>query len=158
MKEIQLTQGYKAMVDDEDYERLSEVKWFTHKSGNTFYACGCFKEDGVRKSISMHRYLFAYISRGMVVDHIDGNGLNNQKENLRVCSRSENCRNRKRKDNKYIGVWRVRNGYTANLFIKDRTVCLGRYSTAEEAALVRVNKILEINDPYHTLNILSRNK
>jgi hypothetical protein len=87
MKTIPLTRGMFAVVDDADFDLVSEFKWSAHKGRNTFYAYNSFA--GL-----MHR-LLTKPPKGAVVDHRDRNGLNNQRSNLRVCSMSENCENAK---------------------------------------------------------------
>jgi hypothetical protein len=87
MREIFLTQDKIALVDDEDFEYLNQWKWCANKGSNTFYA---MRSGG----IMMHRVLLN-LSFGdkRVVDHIDRNGLNNQRKNIRVVTCSENYRN-----------------------------------------------------------------
>ena len=85
---IPLTKGQYAIVDAEDYERVNQYKWCA-SGGNrkrTMYAMRIQNH----KCILMHRFLMG-ASEGMVVDHINGNGLNNRKSNLRLCSRSRIC-------------------------------------------------------------------
>lgn len=110
MKEIKLTQGKVALVDDADYEWLSQWKWCAHKQpkGEKFYAVrGLYLEDGTHHSIRMHRQILN-ASEGTEVDHIDCNGLNNQRSNLRLATRSQNEMNKvpwkKNKTSKYKGV------------------------------------------------------
>lgn len=101
MKKIPLTRGQFALVDDSDYAFLSQWNWYASRSGrsNTFYA-DRHGPRPERKVIRMHR-LLVDAPESMVVDHIDGNGLNNQRKNLRVCTQTGNMMNRgKQKNNK----------------------------------------------------------
>ena len=120
MKKIRLWKNRNEMadcetiIDDEDYERIVEAikykngkpgKWYAHKTcaGSGYYA---FAGDH-RKS--MHRVIMDP-PKGMDIDHIDGNTLDNRKENLRICTRSQNCQNKKlRRDSAsgYKGVYKV---------------------------------------------------
>ena len=107
MKEIQLTQGQVTIVDDEDYEAMAAYKWSAlwSPSSRTFYARR--KKGGA--TVSMHRELLG-LTKGQAEqgDHINHNGLDNQRDNLRTCSRGENTRYaRKRRtkvSSKYKGV------------------------------------------------------
>ena len=96
LRTIELTKGYVTLVDDEDYEWLSEHKWYVsnYSKNNTQYAKRNTKkcESEKQRTMRMHR-LIMNCSLDMMVDHIDGNGLNNQRSNLRLATRSENGRN-----------------------------------------------------------------
>ena len=94
MREIKLTQGKVAFVDDENYEWLNQFTWHAHLSGHNWYAVRHLERNGgYGPIIGMHRVILNS-GKGMEVDHIDGNGLNNQRSNLRLCTRNENAKNR----------------------------------------------------------------
>src|SRR3990167_2869647 len=111
MKQIPLTQNKFALVDDADFEELSKYRWYTRKCRNTFYAARHVRtKEGT--IIYMHAFLIGTLE-GMHTDHIDGNSLNNQRKNLRMCTTAENGMNRgKQKNNKsgYKGVSRHSGG------------------------------------------------
>lgn len=98
MKKIPLTQGKFALVDDADYDELSRSKWHAVKAHKTFYACRAALNPatGIKTNKqSMHRQIL--MPKGnLVVDHINHNGLDNQRSNIRVCSHTENMRNREK--------------------------------------------------------------
>lgn len=134
MKTIPLTRGLVAIVDDEDFERLSKWKWFSHAGGKTWYA----------SRIESNRHVLMHLEispppLGMSVDHVDGNGLNNQKCNLRWCTQSQNLANARRAppQSGYRGVQRRGSMWSAILTVNGRTHRLGIFETAEEAARVR---------------------
>jgi len=85
VKTIPLTQGKVAVIDDRDYRRLSKYKWcaLKHHGGRLWYAVRSKKVKGKTQLIYMHREVFG-ISKRSEVDHIDGDGLNNQRSNLRT--------------------------------------------------------------------------
>jgi len=106
MKTIPLTKGYEAIVDNEDHDLVSQYTWqvwdYNHRN---IYATATDRTNG-KKTIRMHR-LIMNPEDGMEVDHINGNGLDNQRENLRVCSVAENRRNRRSNRNstsRFVGV------------------------------------------------------
>jgi HNH endonuclease len=96
-REIELTQGQVAIVDDEDYDWLSEWKWFALQDGRTFYACRQLPSTKKKKRmVWMHRQILGAES-GQEVDHISGNGLDNRRSNLRMASHAENLSNQRRR-------------------------------------------------------------
>jgi hypothetical protein len=119
-KEIQLTQGMSAIVDDEDYELLDQYYWFAMRDKVTNYAAGYLSRKpeghavmagrkrrpngrgGMAKRIPMHRFLLN-APDDMEVDHINGNGLDNRRCNLRLATRSENLANRRLFRNNKLG-------------------------------------------------------
>ena len=121
MKYITTKRG-KVKVSDSDYELVSQYKWRLDKDG---YAIA---HDGVGGYISMHR-MITQCPKGMVVDHINHNNQDNTRDNLRVCTQSQNCGNAR--------IQRVSKGVTAR---KNRfySHCAGKYlgcsKTREEAA------------------------
>ena len=99
-RRIQLTQGKYAIVDPEDYEQLNKYKWHAVNRRHTFYVERVVRVEGRQVIIKMHREILK-VPDGMFVDHINHNGLDNRKANLRPATRAENNRNR-RKTNKRI--------------------------------------------------------
>ena len=140
MKEIQLTQNKVALVDDEDYDYLMQWKWLTVKCRKSFYAGRqpAGPHSG-RKLIFMHRVIME-TPIDIEVDHIDFNGLNNQRYNLRNCTHQNNKRNNRGNCNNktgYVGVKFIedrRKHFRAAIGIGKKTVNLPYYHTAEEAA------------------------
>jgi AP2 domain len=141
MKEIVLTQGKVALVDDRDFGRLNKFKWLAHETGNTFYAERMYTtQDGKRHVIGMHR-LIINTPNGLDTDHINGNGLDNRRINLRSVTHRKNLQNiRTEKTSKYPGVcWRKRDKkWQAQIKISGRVMNLGCYPDEETAGLVYV--------------------
>jgi hypothetical protein len=97
MKIIKTKKGEEIFVDDEDYELVCEYTWFLNTYG---YAITNIIHDGKRKQQSIHRMILGVSDSKVLVDHINWNKLDNTRSNLRLCSQSENCRNRgPQKDN-----------------------------------------------------------
>lgn len=139
--ELALTKGQVATVDAEDYERLSKFKWYAawHPFSKTFYVQRATRLDGHRTTISMHREILRITDPRIQVDHRDHNGLNNRRENLRVCSSAENNRNQRKRSgcsSRYKGVcWYRRDGlWKAYIRSDGRVVHLGYFSSEEDAA------------------------
>lgn len=95
MKEIPLTKGMVALVDDGDFERASQFSWHAMLIKGAFYASTTVREKGSRKSrhLFLHRFILGGDSKS--IDHIDGNGLNNQRSNLRPCTIQQNSFNKR---------------------------------------------------------------
>jgi len=178
MKKIKLWKNryemsdYEVIIDDEDYERVVEAikykngkpgKWYAHdpskgKLGYFYAYAGCHRR-------SMHRIIMDP-PKGMDIDHINGNTLDNRKENLRICTRSQNSQNKKlRRDSAscYKGVYKVKsrnlkkpfNAYVGDpetSYPNKRQIRLGYYATAEEAARVRDKKAKELFGEFAYLN------
>jgi len=107
MKEIELSQGFKALVDEEDYPAVSQYKWsvMRHK-GNNYYALRMEKINGRNKVVLMHRFILGKIPEGYEVDHINRNGLDNRRSNLRIVTRQENLANQRNRQ-KSIGIYKT---------------------------------------------------
>jgi hypothetical protein len=110
MKKIPLTKGQVALVDDEDYEQLIAHKWYygRGKDRHTGYAHRKQYANGKSMVLLMHRVILGPIPDGMEVDHIDHDGINNTRQNLRICTHTQNQQNhtvrRQVKSSQYKGV------------------------------------------------------
>jgi hypothetical protein len=149
MKEIKLTQGKFAQVDDEDFEWINQWKWYAQKSNKYIYAARYSKG----KYYYMHRVI---MNPDLLheVDHKDRNGLNNQKNNLRICSHQQNAMNSKSREgsSKYIGVCYKDKYITAQIVINNKTIHLGYFKTEEDAAFARDLKAKELFGEFANLN------
>jgi len=142
MKKIPLTRGKVALVDDEDFEFLSQWSWLAYKTngGDIWYAVRRERKNeivGTRKNVCMHRVILS-APHDSYVDHIDRDGLNNQRDNLRLCTMSENKMNQKiRKDNRsgYKGVSKLKHGrFVARITINKKLLHLGTFDDPKAAA------------------------
>jgi len=112
VKKIKLTQGKYALVDDKDFKTMNEVKWYlySNKKHDCMYAMREVSLKGKKTNIWMHRLILG-APRNKSVDHINGNGLDNRRKNLRLATHSQNMKNRKINKNNtsgYKGVcWNV---------------------------------------------------
>lgn len=104
VKKINLTQGYVALVDDADFEKLNAFSWQVLKTKSDVYARSDVNINGKKTTLLMHRLILNLTDPNLVVDHIDHNTLNNQKSNLRKCTQSENLLNRRISKNSSSGM------------------------------------------------------
>ena len=151
MKEIKLSQWgknrgkYVALVDDEDFEVLSQFKWAVKEQKHTLYAVRTIIFEGKQSIVRMH----CAILNNKEIDHIDHNGLNNQKSNLRLCTRSENMMNTRKRESCisiYKGVcYNKRNKkWIAQIQINSKHIGLGYFNTEIEAAKAYNAKAVEL--------------
>lgn len=135
---IQLTKGLVAVVDNDDLLMLSKHKWaaLTNKISRTQYAIGYID----RRYVLMHRMIMGCTKGdGIEVDHIDGNGLNNRRSNLRLCTHSQNTKNTTKINGaghgKFKGVYAHSKGRFRVMITVDRKPKhIGIFETAEDAA------------------------
>ena len=144
MQTIQLTQGFVALIDDADYKAVSQYKWraLVDKRRDKVYAVR--KTHGShsnRKSLYLHRELLGLSDPTVKADHRNGDGLDNQRLNLRPCTTSQNnCNTKKRKDgasSKFKGgCWHKRDGkFQAEIKLNGKSKFLGMFADELEAAL-----------------------
>lgn len=173
MKEIKLTRGMTTLVDDEDYEYLNRFKWYAAKTLHAWYATRCVRKQGGYIRYHMHRVIMS-TTDGLVVDHKDHNGLNNQKSNLRNCTVSQNAFNSFAKGEiKYKGVSRVsltqkkifsdgvvreyKNTIVFKSFIRidKKPKYLGKYKTPEDAAEAYNKAAQKYHGEFAIINIIN---
>ncbi len=148
---IPLTRGLYALVDASDYEWLCRHKWSVHDTGpgKAQYAVrGC-----KGRKIFMHRQIMQP-PLGMVVDHINRNGLDNRRANLRNCTRQQNLQNRywRAGRSKYRGVCPQGDKWMATVGYNNQTIYLGLFETEIQAAKARDQKAKQLAGPYAYLN------
>jgi len=141
-----------AIVDAADYEAISKYQWYARHTPTTCYAMARHKG----KFIQMHR-LITDVPRRLVVDHIDRNGLNNTRKNLRLCRQAENARNqgpRPGGTTKYKGVsWHAhRRKFRARITYEGKEHSLGYFTDEKEAARAYDKKANELFGRFAYLN------
>jgi hypothetical protein len=149
--EIPLTQGQVAIVDDADYVRLSQWKWFARKDRNTYYA---HRNDG-KRIVYMHRAIAGVSDSKVHIDHIDGNGLNNCRSNLRTATYAQNGRNHRIHRNNstgFIGVSFYENKWVARITVAHKIIYLGCFENAVAAARARDSAALTMHGEFARLN------
>lgn len=152
MCKIQLSQNEFALVDEEDYKELNKYNWYVSNEGTNKYAARKARkgEEGWingkhSKTIRMHRVILN-APEGTQIDHINGNGLDNRKENLMFTTQRQNTQNKHiKKTSKYPGVYydKNRKKWAASIRINGVKKFLERHDTEEEAYeayLLELNK------------------
>lgn len=141
MKKIPLTQGYFAIVDNKDYPTLTRNKWlaYTSPTAKTFYAGRCKIVKGKREFIPMHREILGLVYKdGVIVDHKDGDGLNNQRYNLRKVTKGlngHNCKLYSSNSTGYKGVQQISaKKWKTVMRVKKKITWVGAFSNIIDAA------------------------
>lgn len=156
---IPLTQGKSTVIDADHAEMVSGMKlWAVEVSPDKWYARGWVKG----REVYLHRFLSNTTGKD-VVDHINGDGLDNRSENLRVCSHSQNIANRMdvqvNNSTGFSGVILSRNGkrFIAQLKHRGKRIYLGVFDSPEDAARARDRKAIEIWGEFAFLNFPKEN-
>jgi hypothetical protein len=163
MQKIPLAQGKFAIVDDEDYPKLGRFTWRKNNYGYVVrevhigYVLKEGRKKRVRKMVLLHRSIIGMLSKKLVVDHINGDPLDNRRENMRVCTRSQNIRNAKiKKTNKsgYKGVswFKRKRKWVAYIHYMYKSYHLGYFNDLEDAAKAYDKAALQYFGEYARLN------
>lgn len=145
--------------DDEDHELVGRYKWCLRKFRTRNYAIANVVDySGKRKQISMHRLLMSFPNE-MEVDHVDLNGLNNTRRNLRLATHAENNKNKKCQSNNKTGfkgvhLYKRYNTYQAYIWIDRKRIHLGYFKTAIEAAKRYNEEAVRLHGEFANLNFI----
>jgi hypothetical protein len=172
-RRIPLTKGMYAIVDIKDYEHLRKLNWHLQHGTHTYYATSTVFIKGKPKRIFMHRYIMlpkmdmqfgprcskpGNPFKGIVIDHINGNGLDNRRANLRICTYTQNNCNKRLKlksASKYRGVSKSRKPdkpWQAKIYVRRKPILIGFYETEIHAALAYDEAARKYHGPFATLN------
>jgi hypothetical protein len=161
VKTLQLTKGKVALVDDDDFYWLAQWNWQAVEIKGTWYAVRQPKKGPLRNGGNNQRYLHRVIARvedpDISVDHRDHDGLNNQKANLRICSRAENNKNissRKSSSSVYLGVsWdKKRKKWLTQVSVGGKNVFSQRFASEVEAAKAYDKEAIIHHEEFANLN------
>lgn len=147
-KEIKLTRGQVTLIDDEDVAKLDRFKWQAFWSGRAWYA----------KSTPgyLHRIIMGVSNPRIQVDHIDGNGLNNQRSNLRIATNQQNQFNRKKSlgNSRYKGVSHNKRQHDWECYISlnRKRMFIGRYKEEWKAGIAYNNMARKLFGEFAKLN------
>lgn len=148
IKRIKLTQNKFAIVDEEDFDKLNKWKWHAHKDNKNgvFYVWrNSHISEGIKKqrTFLMHREIMN-APKGMVVDHINHDGLDNRKCNLRLCTCSQNSANQTKKGLKGAHKDKRYSRWISSTKYKQKTIYIGSFRTQIEAAKAYDKKVIEL--------------
>ncbi len=155
MKKIQLTQNKFALIDDTDFKLINKYKWHYHKAGYALRTC--HKPRNGKKQETFKLYMHHAIMgkhKGMNVDHINGNKLDNQRSNLRICTHGENQMNSKKtnkpKSSIFKGVYW--NKKDRAWFVRVAAKWVGMFKDEKQAAKAYNEKAKELFGEFALLN------
>ena len=141
---IPLTNGGFVFVDDSDYEKVNKLKWRKVKDRNRYYAVSTtVKNKNTRTYLKLHRYILN-APDGILVDHNNGNGLDDRRQNIRLCNESQNNFNRELLRNNttgMTGIYYMKKGnkrWWAYIWHNSKRHGLGCYFTKEDAIIARI--------------------
>jgi len=156
MKQIELTQGKFALVDDDDYDEINQYNWcFSHGYAVRFVRI----PQGKQKIQLMHR-IITNCPDGFELDHVNHNKLDNRKDNLRICSKSENSHNQKvrtyAKTSIYKGVCfdKHANKWRARIKLNNKHKNLGLFENEIDAAIAYNNAAIELFGEFAFINVI----
>jgi len=167
-KHISLTQGKVAIVDDDDYEWLSQWKWYAYKGALSWYAArNVQRERGTQRQIriTMHRQILGLKQDdGKETDHINNKGVDNRRANIRICTHQQNSSNKKKRSwhkgtlptSQYKGVcWSKSNQkWHSQLVINGKHAHLGFYNDEIEAAKAYNDEAIRRFDNFAQINVI----
>ncbi len=164
-RKIPLTKGKFAIVDPKDYKHLSKYKWFAQRGKETFYAVRVGRKSEARngKNIWMHRVILG-LDEGVFCDHINHNGLDNRKVNLRPATRSQNMCNRPKTKShcwsKFKGVsFRVdQNRWVSEIQVDGKSMFLGYFGDEIGAAKTYDRAARKFHGQFAVLNFPVKNQ
>ncbi len=160
MKTIILSRGYATQVDEDDFEWLSLFSWHLHTGSTGGKYAAAIDSTLPRKDrvpILLHRVL-TLARQGESVDHINGDSLDNRSTNLRICSHAQNMQNCKpyaTNTSGFTGVWKKRRRFCVTISSGNRSVYVGTFDTALQAAIARDGYVKQLRGEFARLNFKS---
>jgi hypothetical protein len=150
LTELLSQNGFIILIDDGDFEWLNQYKWSVYKNRRTYYAHATIAPN---KVVLMHRLIMGFPV--LSIDHIDNNGINNTKQNLRLATKSQQQYNKKPiTGRKYKGVSKRGNRFAAQIRDNGKVKWLGSFTTEEEAAIAYNMAATKMHGKYANLNIV----
>ncbi len=154
MKKVELTQGQFALVDDEDFDLVNRHKWNVTTQKHTSYASRAVKKNGKWTTEYMHRLIMGS-PKGLDIDHISRDGLDNRRSNMRSCTRGQNLRRRiPFGKSKYKGIYwcDTKKRWRAQIMVDGKRQSLGSYADEIEAAKAYDRAAIRMNGRFAYIN------
>jgi hypothetical protein len=156
VKKLKLSQNEYALVDNEDFEKVSKFKWSFDPKGYAFRNTDKSVPRNLRRIIYLHREILD-AQKGQYCDHINHNKLDNRRSNLRICTNAQNIQNRKigkNNTNGYKGIqWHTQDKlWQASITVNKKRISLGYWKTAKLAALAYNEGAKKYHGEYALLN------
>lgn len=158
-RKVPLKNGLYAIIDEDDYKFISYFRWSIRECPHTTYAfCNIRDQDMKWTTCSMHRFIMSS-PKGLIIDHINHDGLDNRKDNLRICSAAENVRNSRGKrirKHKYKGIrWnKGSNKWESKIVFNRKEIYLGGFDSPELAAKAYNSGATKYHGEFACLNII----
>jgi hypothetical protein len=158
-KQITLTQGYSTLVDAEQYAEISKVRWIIRKTKHLRYAMNVTRIGKNKQKVTLLHRVIMNAPEGVYVDHINGNGLDNRKSNLRLCTQAENVKNARKitpSVSGYKGVYWKKSSrkWVAQINANNKKLHLGLFVSERDAAIGYNAAALEHHREFANLNVL----
>lgn len=157
--EIPLTRGKFAIIDMDDLEFVMRYTWVHRDANKARNGYARAYMGNKRRELGMHNYIMP-CPEGMVIDHVNGDGLDNRKINLRICTPAQNIRNRVKFKGKtasrFKGVFRNGKRWGSKIAFEGKVHWLGVFSTEEEAGRAYNSKAIELHGDFASINRIAR--
>lgn len=163
MKQILVTSkkygNFNALVDDNDFDRVNQYRWYLFRDKYNDYAVGRLIVNRIKRKVLMHRFILNILDSLILCDHKDGNGLNNKRNNIRVATKLQNNRNVKtnnRNSTGYKGVHynKINKKFIARVASGTERLYLGSFDNKEDAARAYNEYALKHHGEFARLNII----
>jgi hypothetical protein len=152
---IQLTNNHFALIDEQDFETINQRRWYAVKLRNSLYAVSS-NHPSNKVFTKMHRMILGVTDPMVFVDHINHNGLDNRRSNLRICTAQQNNMNAKKRK----GLWKYKgvafdsrsNYWYARIRHNNKLIHIGTFQTIEDAAYAYNQKAVQLFGQFACLN------